>query len=37
VVRSDGAVGGYRWGLERKRALLASEARDTARPAMPAP
>ena len=26
VVRSDGALGGYRWGLERKRALLAREA-----------
>ena len=25
VVRSDGALAGYRWGLERKRALLARE------------
>lgn len=25
VVRSDGGLGGYRWGLERKRALLARE------------
>jgi AraC family transcriptional regulator, regulatory protein of adaptative response / methylated-DNA-[protein]-cysteine methyltransferase len=25
VVRSDGTLGGYRWGLERKRALLALE------------
>jgi AraC family transcriptional regulator of adaptative response/methylated-DNA-[protein]-cysteine methyltransferase len=25
VVRSDGDLGGYRWGLERKRALLAKE------------
>jgi AraC family transcriptional regulator of adaptative response/methylated-DNA-[protein]-cysteine methyltransferase len=26
VVRSDGALSGYRWGLARKRALLAREA-----------
>ena len=25
VVRSDGSLGGYRWGLERKRTLLARE------------
>ncbi len=27
AVRGDGGLGGYRWGLERKRALLASERR----------
>lgn len=26
VVRSDGGLGGYRWGIARKRALLAREA-----------
>ncbi|MCG7550751.1 methylated-DNA--[protein]-cysteine S-methyltransferase [Pseudoalteromonas sp. Of7M-16] len=25
VLRSDGTLGGYRWGLERKKALLAKE------------
>lgn len=28
VVRSDGSLSGYRWGVERKRALLASEAQE---------
>jgi AraC family transcriptional regulator of adaptative response/methylated-DNA-[protein]-cysteine methyltransferase len=27
VVRADGSGGGYRWGVDRKRALLAREAR----------
>jgi len=27
AVRTDGGLGGYRWGLERKAALLGSEAR----------
>lgn len=30
VVRSDGSLGGYRWGWERKRALLEQEARAVA-------
>jgi AraC family transcriptional regulator of adaptative response/methylated-DNA-[protein]-cysteine methyltransferase len=25
VVRGDGGLGGYRWGLERKAALIAAE------------
>jgi AraC family transcriptional regulator of adaptative response/methylated-DNA-[protein]-cysteine methyltransferase len=33
VVRTDGGLGGYRWGLERKQALLAQEKQFAARTA----
>jgi AraC family transcriptional regulator, regulatory protein of adaptative response / methylated-DNA-[protein]-cysteine methyltransferase len=31
VLRTDGSLGGYRWGEERKRAMLAFQARDIIR------
>lgn len=31
IVRSDGSLGGYHWGIERKRALLAQEAKGRGR------
>ena len=31
AVRGDGSLGGYRWGLERKKSLLNRERADTAR------
>jgi AraC family transcriptional regulator of adaptative response/methylated-DNA-[protein]-cysteine methyltransferase len=33
VVRSDGALSGYRWGIERKRVLIDREARPAGTPA----
>jgi AraC family transcriptional regulator of adaptative response/methylated-DNA-[protein]-cysteine methyltransferase len=35
VLRGSGALGGYRWGAERKRAMLAWEGLRRSRPAMP--
>jgi AraC family transcriptional regulator, regulatory protein of adaptative response / methylated-DNA-[protein]-cysteine methyltransferase len=32
VIREDGHLGGYRWGMERKRKLLAQEQAGTSRP-----
>lgn len=34
VVRSDGALGGYRWGVARKERLLATEARTAGAPGL---
>lgn len=34
VVRADGGLAGYRWGLERKRALLTRESRANPGPAL---
>lgn len=31
VVKSDGTIGGYRWGVRRKRALLSAEKRSSIR------
>jgi len=36
VVRADGDLGGYRWGAERKRQLLAGEEAIPAAAAAPA-
>jgi len=32
VLRGDGQLGGYRWGLERKQALLAMESQRNPQP-----
>ncbi|MEP6899579.1 MAG: MGMT family protein, partial [Rhodanobacter sp.] len=33
IVREDGSLGGWRWGVERKRELLAREHRQVGEPA----
>jgi AraC family transcriptional regulator of adaptative response/methylated-DNA-[protein]-cysteine methyltransferase len=35
VIRSDGSLGGYGGGLDRKRKLLAAEGRENASPELP--
>ncbi len=37
ALRADGGMGGYRWGLDRKRALLDAERRSAAEPRPPQP
>lgn len=37
VIAADGSLAGYRWGIERKRALLGREASMHARPSAPEP
>ncbi len=37
VLRTDGDIAGYRWGIERKRALLEREATAAPRPSWPGP
>jgi AraC family transcriptional regulator of adaptative response/methylated-DNA-[protein]-cysteine methyltransferase len=37
VIREDGTLGGFRWGLERKRALLDQERAGTSSSPVPAP